>query len=58
MVECKTKGSKTNGRTFYQTNSQNTPTEGHKNDAVKEYKQKGNVWEERNDKKKETTENE
>ena len=44
MVECKTKGSKTNGRTFYQTNSQNTPTEGHKNDAVKEYKQKGNVW--------------
>jgi len=45
MVECKTKGSKTNGRTFYQTNNQNTPTEGHKNDAVKEYKQKGNVWE-------------
>ena len=45
MVECKTKGSKTKGRTFYQTNSQNTPTEGHKNDAVKEYKQKGNVWE-------------
>ena len=45
MVECKTKGSKTNGRTFYQTNSQNTPTEGHKNDAVKKYKQKGNVWE-------------
>ena len=45
MVECKTKGSKTNSRTFYQTNSQNTPTEGHKNDAVKEYKQKGNVWE-------------
>ena len=45
MVECKTKGSKTNGRTFYQTNSQNIPTEGHKNDAVKEYKQRGNVWE-------------
>jgi site-specific DNA-methyltransferase (adenine-specific) len=45
MVECKTKGSKTNGRTFYQTKSQNTPTEGHKNDTVKEYKQKGNVWE-------------
>jgi len=45
MVECKTKGSKTNGRTFYQTNNQNKPTEGHKNDAVKEYKQKGNVWE-------------
>ena len=44
MIECKTKGSKTNGRTFYQTNSQNTPTEGHKNDAVKDYKQKGNVW--------------
>jgi len=37
MVECKTKGSKTNGRTFYQTNSQNTPTEGHKNDADKEF---------------------
>jgi DNA modification methylase len=45
MVECKIKGSKTKGRTFYQTNSQNTPTEGHKNDVVKEYKQKGNVWE-------------
>jgi len=45
MVECKTKGRKTNGRTFYQTNSQNTPTKGHKNDAVKKYKQKGNVWE-------------
>jgi len=45
MVKCKTNGSKTNGRTFYQTNSQNTPTEGHKNDVVKEYKQKGNVWE-------------
>jgi len=44
MVKCKTKGSKTNGRTFYQTNSQNIPTEGHKNDAVKEYKQKGNIW--------------
>lgn len=45
MVECKTKGSKTKNRTFYQTNDQNTPTIGHKNDAVKEYKQKGNVWE-------------
>lgn len=45
LVECKTKGRKTNGRTFYQTNSQNKPTEGHKNDAVKEYKQKENVWE-------------
>jgi len=44
MIECKTKGSKTKGRTFYQTNNQNTPTEGHKNDAVKDYKQKGNVW--------------
>ena len=44
VVECKTKGSKTNGRTFYQTNNQNTPTEGHKNEGVKEYKQKGNVW--------------
>ena len=28
MIECKTKGSKTKGRTFYQTNRQNTPTEG------------------------------
>ena len=27
MVECKTKGSKTNGRTFYQTNSQNITTD-------------------------------
>lgn len=45
MVECKTKGSKTNGRTFYQTNNQNEPTEGHKNDLVKDWKQKGNVWE-------------
>jgi len=45
MVECKTKGNKTKGRTFYQTNNQNTPTKGHKNDAVKEYKQRGNVWE-------------
>jgi len=44
MIECKTKGSKTKGRTFYQTNNQNTPTTGHKNDAVKDYKQKGNVW--------------
>ena len=44
MVECKTKGSKTKERTFYQTNKQNTPTKGHKNDAVKDYKQKGNVW--------------
>ena len=45
MIKCKTKWRKTKGRTFYQTNSQNTPTEGHKNDAVKECKQKGNVWE-------------
>jgi DNA modification methylase len=44
MVECKTKGSKTKGRTFYQTNSQNKPTAGHKNDEVKALKQKGNVW--------------
>lgn len=44
IIECKTKGSKTNGRTFYQTNNQKTPTEGHKNDEVKDYKQKGNVW--------------
>lgn len=45
MVDCKTSGSKTTGRTFYQTNSQNRPSAGHKNDAVKEHKIKGNVWE-------------
>jgi DNA modification methylase len=44
MIECKTKGSKTKGRTFYQTKSQNKPTAGHKNDKVKALKQKGNVW--------------
>ena len=44
MIHCKTKGSKTKGRTFYQTNSQNKPTKGHKNDEVKALKQKGNVW--------------
>lgn len=44
LVDCKTKGSTTKGRTFYQTNSQDTPTVGHKNLEVKDKKQKGNVW--------------
>jgi DNA modification methylase len=44
MIECKTKGSKTEGRTFYQTNKQNKPTEAHRKDVIKDYKQKGNVW--------------
>ena len=44
MTECKTKGSKTKGRTFYQTSSQNKPTAGHRNYEVKALKQKGNVW--------------
>lgn len=44
MVDCKTKGSSTKGRTFYQTNKQDRPTEGHKNKDVGDMKQKGNVW--------------
>jgi len=44
MISCKTGGSKTSNRTFYQTSKQNIPTKGHKNDLVKNYKQKGNVW--------------
>ena len=44
MIDCKTKGSKTDKRTFYQTNNQNTPTEGHKNTQVKDKKQKSNIW--------------
>ena len=42
---CKTAGAKTSGRTFYQTNNQNIPTAGHKNNTVSVCKQKGNVWE-------------
>ena len=43
-VECKTKGSKTKGRTFYQTASHNEPTAANKSDNVSETKQKENVW--------------
>jgi len=43
-IECKTKGSNTKKRTFYQTANQNTPSMGHKNANVKDYKQKGNIW--------------
>lgn len=43
-VPCKTAGSKTSGRTFYQTNNTNSPTKGHKNEAVAQEKQKENVW--------------
>ena len=43
-IPCKTAGSSTSGRTFYQTNHQNTPTIGHKNTGVSEEKTKGNVW--------------
>lgn len=43
-IPCKTAGSSTNGRTFYQTNHQNAPTKGHKNAEVAEEKTKGNVW--------------
>lgn len=44
-IPCKTAGTKTSGRTFYQTNNQNMPTAGHKNNPVSVCKQKGNVWE-------------
>jgi len=44
MIDCKTKGRKTNSRTFYQTNNQDEPTICHKREAVGCYKQKGNVW--------------
>lgn len=43
-IPCKTAGAKTSGRTFYQTNNQNIPTAGHKNNPVSDFKQKGNVW--------------
>ena len=44
-IDCKTAGSSTKGRTFYQTNDQNTPSKAHKNESVSKTKQKGNVWE-------------
>lgn len=44
MIECKTAGSKTNGRTFYQTKEQNIPTKSHKTETVKDMKQKSNIW--------------
>jgi site-specific DNA-methyltransferase (adenine-specific) len=43
-VACKTAGSSTSGRTFYQTNHQDSPTAGHKNSEVSSDKIKGNVW--------------
>lgn len=44
LVPCKTAGSTTNGRTFYQTNATNVPSKGHKNGEVASQKQKENVW--------------
>lgn len=44
MIGCKTAGSKTNGRTFYQTKEQNIPTKSHKTETVKNMKQKSNIW--------------
>lgn len=44
LIPCKTAGSKTAKRTFYQTNNANTPTAGHKNEVVAQKKQKENVW--------------
>ncbi len=43
-VECKTAGSRTTGRTFYQTREQNEPTNAHGCAPVKSLKIKGNVW--------------
>jgi len=44
MEECKTKGTSTKHRTFYQTNKQNEPSIGNKNGAVSDFKQKSNAW--------------
>jgi len=44
MVECKHKGKKTTGRTFYQKNNQNVPTSDNTKNPVSDYKQRGNVW--------------
>lgn len=43
MVECKNKGKETK-RTFYHTNDQNEPTQENSPGNVRNYKQKGNVW--------------
>lgn len=43
-VPCKTAGSKTTGRTFYQTSNSGTPSAGHRNESVAKEKQKENVW--------------
>ena len=43
-VECKTKGSKTDKSTFYQTSDQCKPTAKHGAERVADTKQKGNVW--------------
>ena len=44
MIECKTAGSKTEKRTFYQTKEQNLPTKSHNIEPVKPTKQKSNIW--------------
>lgn len=44
MIKCKTYGSKTEKRTFYQTKIQNVPSKGHKTEPVKLFKQKSNIW--------------
>ena len=43
-VACKTAGSSTGKRTFYQKSSDNVPTAGHSDAEVAKYKQSGNVW--------------
>lgn len=44
MIKCKTYGSKTEKRTFYQTKMQNVPSKSHKTEPVKLFKQKSNIW--------------
>ena len=44
MIKCKTYGSKTEKRTFYQTKMQNIPSKSHKTEPVKLFKQKSNIW--------------
>lgn len=41
---CKTAGQQTAGRTFYQTNNQNTPTSAHGLNEVAQEKIKSNIW--------------
>lgn len=43
MVDCKTKGMNTERRTFYQKND-GILEKGNKNELVKDFKQKDNVW--------------